>query len=408
MILKGRYFVLCTAILFGFTSLFADAKCRKKGKRKAVQKVTRPALIPLQNAAASEFQDFIRKCKSLIKGGEGPVRVFILGDSHMQCEDFGNGLRDYFTDSLRIPYAGRSFAFPYPLARTSHRSEMLFGPTANWRGTRFTKEGIKSDWGLAGFTAHWDGDSTTFDWRTSNGSFRKGDDILIFSPERCAHAFRLSMIDTSGNKQSLFYNHQKRGFEGSIAMDCKRISFDLKRSEPGNLDFVHQGFLLFPKRNGLVCGISGTNGARLDHYLQSPEFQRHLATLNPDLMVVCLGTNDAFTPDFNPAFVRGFLEMLLAKIKSAAPGTAVLLVGPPDHKNGKKVNPRTSAINSLFAETADQLDFTFWNQQRAMGGPGSIFHWYRQHLATRDMVHFTTSGYRLQARLLGRSIKAAF
>jgi hypothetical protein len=62
-------------------------------------------------------------------------------------------------------------------------------------------------------------------------------------------------------------------------------------------------------------------------------------------------------------------------------------------------------VNLVYSEMAEGLELGFWNQQKAMGGPGSIMAWRRKGLATPDMVHFFPGGYALQARLLGRSMK---
>lgn len=366
----------------------------------------KPRVVPIENPDSPEFQKFIEKL-ILVKAGKArQVNTFILGDSHMQCEDFGNALRSYFVDSMEVPYAGRGFVFPYQLAKTSQRGDMLFGPANGWSGCRFTKEGNACDWGLAGWTAHWNQtDSVRFKWKWLSSNFLAGDQVFIFSPERCAHAYQITMGDSLGHETMLFYDHQKQAFSGKVTFPGNKLTFTIRRISEAS-DFVIQGFLVQPQAAGLVSGISGTNGARLDHYLQNPDFQNHLRIINPDLLVICMGTNDAFSRDFSPEGTRSFLQLLLSKIKMAVPETAILLVGPPDHsKNRRTSNPNTQKINQIFSETADQLDFTFWNQQLAMGGNKSIFGWRRNKWATTDLVHFTPTGYQKQARLLGQAIK---
>ena len=364
-----------------------------------------PVVAPLQNADSPEFQRFLVKIKEMKSEKAGNVKVFIMGDSHMQCEDFGSSLKQYFSDSLAISYAGRGFAFPYSLARTTHRSDMIFGPNSGWAGCRFTKESNVCDWGLTGWTAHFEKDSTTFFWTNSKGDFVEGDEILVFCPDRCAYSYRLSMYDSSGTKQTMFYNPKKGAYEGRVLKTNQKLYFDLVRNSTGS-DFVIQGLLRKPVKSGLICGISGTNGARIDHYLQNPDFQKHLTQLDPDLVIICLGTNEAFSTQFEPETGRSNISMLLSKIKIASPNTAVLLVGPPDHCIKKrKPNPKTEQLNLLFSQIADDLDFVFWNQQKSMGGKGSIFSWYRKGLATKDLVHFTPAGYKKQAFLLGAAIK---
>jgi len=362
----------------------------------------------LENADSPEFFHFLKKIKALQTGSVGQSQILIIGDSHMQCEDFGSALRNYFIDSLAIPYAGRGFAFPYPLAKTSQRSDMYFGSGVGWHGCRFTKTDNDCEWGLAGWTAHFDRDSTTFAWRMGHSEFKQGDGIQIFCPANHAYSYRLTMFDSTWQVQNMYYNPKTVSFEGVVLKNTPKLFFRLNRTSSGG-EFVHQGFLLKPRAKGLVCGISGTNGARLDHYLQNRDFQNHLSQIKPDLIVLCLGTNDVYTRDFTSAGSRAFLNLLLSKIKAAAPETAILLVGPPDHCVGRnKVNPRTEHINKIFSETADELDFVFWNQQKAMGGKGSVFQWRRQGLATKDMVHFEPGGYKKQANLLGKAIKSNF
>jgi len=398
-------------VLFGLFSTFHFQEVEGKKRKKNYSTRAKPKPLPfvdIENPNSPEFVGFLKKLKNLQKGKQDRARILIIGDSHMQCEDFGATIRNYLMDTLSIPYAGRGYAFPYPLAKTSQRSDMYFGPNVGWLGCRFTKVNNNCEWGMAGWTASFDKDSTTFAWRMGHSEFKQGDEILLFCPLKYSNAYRLQMYDSSSQTQTLLYNLKSEAFEGRVLKTTPKLFFNLKKIN-NESEFVHQGFLLKPQKFGFVCGISGTNGARLDHYLQNPDFQKHMIQINPDLVVICLGTNDVYGHDFNVQETRSFLHLLLSKIKSAAPTTAILLVGPPDHCiSRKRINPKTEIINKIFSETADDLDFVFWNQQKAMGGKGSIFKWRRNKLATKDMVHFEPGGYKKQANLLGSAIKKHF
>jgi lysophospholipase L1-like esterase len=404
----GLFLFFVFAFIFSQTSIQAKGRKKKKGKHHSVQGFrarNKPTIIALENPDSPEFQLFLKKVKEIKNGKADQIRMLILGDSHMQCEDFGIAFSSYLVDSLGLPQAGRGFVFPYSLARTSHRGNMSFGPSQGWHGCRFTKNGNACDWGLAGWTAHLDKDSADFSWKMEDQNFEMGDDFLLFAPPYCAYTHRVLMFDSTGNQEILFYNPQKNAFQGKILSPTRQLFFQIERQEKAK-EFVLQGFLIKPMKRGLVTGISGTNGARLDHYLQNPDFQKHLSEIKPDLVLVSLGTNDVFSSRFNGPETQSFLKLLLARIKASAPGTAILLVGPPDHcLRKRKINPKTEKINQLYAETADELDFTFWNQQKAMGGKGSIFFWRQQKWATSDLVHFSQPGYRKQAWLLYKALK---
>ncbi len=401
--------LLLTVVLIG---VLCPAEGRKKRTRKAKNRSHisqrahyKPAVVDLVNPESEEFQHFLLKLKELKKGNQEQVRMLILGDSHMQCEDFGNALAACMADSFGIPLAGRGFAFPYPLARSSHRSDLSFGPNEGWHGCRFTRNDSRCPWGLAGWTAYMDRDSALFSWKMNSRPFEEGDELLLFSPPSSARSHKVTMGDSAGNGQALVYDEQKNAFRGIIRHSGPRLFFGIQRLEQGQ-EFVLQGFLLNPVKPGLVFGISGTNGARLDHYLLNPDFQKHLREIRPDLVLISLGTNDAFSQPFGKEEVRDFLTRLLSRVKAAAPASAILLAGPPDHcLKKKRANPKTGEINEIFSGTAEALDFVFWNQQEAMGGKGSVFEWRRQKWACPDMVHFSPSGYRKQALLLYRSLE---
>lgn len=396
---------LLVSVLLG-TGYEAGAAPGKKKRRKRPRARTTVALTapsPLENPGSPEFALFaasLRDCR--LRRGENPG-FLLLGDSHMQCEDFGLELVRYLRDSLQIPVGGRQFVFPYPLARTSHRSDMSFFPNRSWRGCRFTRSDESCCWGLAGWTAHCEEDTAGFFWRHNQGSFRAGDRVTVLCPPEPGRRFSLRVSDTSGRSVEMPYSDGFSGFSGVLPSAAGQLRFSLNRLEAGP-GFVLQGLVVEPVLPGLRFGISGTNGARLDHYLLNPDFQRHLRVINPGLVMVSLGTNDVFSPGFSPEVTREALVQLLSRIRTALPGVAILLIGPPDHALKRRCgNPAIAALNALYEEVAGELDLVFWNQQKAMGGKGSVFRWRGRGLVTADMVHFTPDGYRLQARLLGRA-----
>jgi lysophospholipase L1-like esterase len=394
--------------LLAVNSVEASKRKQKKKRKSSVSKF-RPVVSRLENADSPEFRQLLNRWKDLKKGKKaGNTSVLILGDSHNQCEDFGIAFSRYLSDSLQIPSAGRSFVFPYPLARTSHRSDMVFGPGRDWHGCRFTKTENQCEWGLSGWTAHFNLDSTSFFWKISRGSFQKGDEFILLSPEKSAGQFQVWMKDSTGTKTEMLYNRKEVGYSAFLSGMSNEVEFILKKRF-SEAEFVLQGIVRKPVDEGVSIGISGTNGARLDHYLQNPDFQRHLKVINPALIIIALGTNDAFSGNFNPETTRQALQELLTKIKSATPDAAIVLIGPPDHCVRKRiVNPKTAKVNAVFSEIAEALDFVFWNQQKSMGGKGAILAWRSKGLATKDLVHFTPDGYSLQARLFGRALRLEF
>ena len=396
------FFLIC---LFLMTVQEASAKKkRKKKSRKPPFTAFRIVDEELKINDSPELTAFFKNLNQL-KEGKRSASVFILGDSHQQCEDFGHALQDYLNDSAGIPSAGRCFAFPYPFARTSQRSPMRFSCKKNdWKGCRITNPLNSCMWGICGWQASSDADSLHFSWKAGEEHFREADEVGILSPpESRRHALFL--------KDSLFnmeipYDENRNGFFIRLPANQSQLHFSVRRSD--STAFHHQGFVRVPSKEGLSLGISGTNGARLDHYLLSRDFEENLRAIHPDLVVLALGTNDAFGSPFDKEKVRLHLGMLVARIRMALPEAAILLIGPPDHCSRRmKINANTLKINEIYAEMAEELELGFWNLQHAMGGEKSAFAWRRKKLITTDMVHFTVDGYRLQAKMLGKALHKA-
>ena len=398
-----RYFLFFILVM----GLLSAIPRRKSGKRKKTARlIFKPRTMSLENAGSPEMLQFIEGVKYLSKQG-GQEKILIIGDSHNQCEDFGNSLLTYLADSAGIPVSGRNFVFPYPLARTSHRSNMRFYcQKENWKGCRITSSSDSCSWGICGWVAHSTSDSLEFRWQSGQTSLKRNDEISLFCPAETASSYSLFICDSAGAKSELNYSDSKAGFCTRIQKDCNGISLKAIRKSPG-ASFMLQGIGRWPAGEGLSLGISGTNGARLDHYLQAPDLQKHISVLNPGLVILALGTNDAFVSDFHEDRLRENLGLLVARIRTANPKTAILLLGPPDHCRKKgKANPATKQVNLVYSQMADELDLVFFNQQTAMGGEGSVMAWRNKGLATADMVHFTPNGYSLQAKLLGRALAA--
>ncbi len=392
-------------ILFLLITGFMEARPGKnrRKKRKLPAPSFRPAAIPIEQADNPELRTFFQNIKTLKQSGN-KESILILGDSHNQCEDFGQALVSYLEDSAGIPFSGRNYAFPYPLARTSHRSPMQFScRKTDWKGCRITSPAASCSWGICGWLASSEADSLEFAWKNGD-NFRQGDGLGIFAPPSAAASYRMFLCDSSENREIL-YSDSLSAFFIRLQQTSKTMRMKAVRKDSGGF-FAHQGFGRWPSAGGLSLGISGTNGARLDHYLMAPAFEKQIKALNPGLILLALGTNDAFVSDFSPEKIKTNLGMLVSRIRMALPGKPILLIGPPDHcKKKGRPNPNTEMVNEIYSEMAEALDLGFWNQQKSMGGKGSILAWRRQGLASPDLVHFSPGGYARQAKLLGRSMR---
>lgn len=160
---------------------------------------------------------------------------------------------------------------------------------------------------------------------------------------------------------------------------------------------------------GAVYSALGTNGAQAAWLLRSDAeiFATVLRRERPDMVILAFGTNETSLPDFDPDTYRRSLRNLLERFRTAVPGVAFLLLGPPDAVLPRARPGALAEAARIQADLARTFGAQFVSQREAMGGEGSIHAWVADGFALKDRVHFAPDGYARLARagltgLLGR------
>jgi len=160
--------------------------------------------------------------------------------------------------------------------------------------------------------------------------------------------------------------------------------------------------------NGLLYRTLSINGARFTTFLSSATLEEPLRSLQPDLCIVSLGTNDAMLTSVNEAELRRDLDRLLALVKKNSPTTALLFTTAADSfKNGQS-NRELLNVNLILMAWCNDNRVPVWDLYYVTNGIGSAYHWWRQGLLSTDGIHFTATAYRLQGRLLYNALAKGF
>jgi lysophospholipase L1-like esterase len=148
----------------------------------------------------------------------------------------------------------------------------------------------------------------------------------------------------------------------------------------------------------------GILGKTFGYFADSKLLEKDLVTYRPDLIVVMLGTNDAFArPDEET--VKRDITAFAAAVRRASPGSDVLFISPPDSffKNGCD-NEYINLVRKELQSISAQQDFAFWDLYTLMGGPRSMVKWQEKGLSQKDRVHFLASGYMILGRLFYQAL----
>ena len=177
-------------------------------------------------------------------------------------------------------------------------------------------------------------------------------------------------------------SHVKSGFFSEHFME--RLNAFYAQRYRGNLFFNFQIF----------CKI----GTKYSDYDELAELDNQLMREQPDLVIISLGTNDAFSGSSRVKFYEK-IDHLIQKIKRLSPQATVLFTTPSD---ALKMNPLTGSYSTLpelqfvvdtIIRYANDHGMAYWNLYQIMGGPYSINNWFQRKLAAPDRIHFNQKGY---------------
>lgn len=153
--------------------------------------------------------------------------------------------------------------------------------------------------------------------------------------------------------------------------------------------------------------FTGIIGASFLNQLSNEAIFRRCRELQPDLIVISLGTNDA-QGTFNAERFRGELRAFMNKLKRYQSSAAIIFTLPPDTNKYGRHNADVAKVSAEIVAYADEQGYAHWDLAAVMGGRGSIGKWRAKDLASKDLIHFSPQGYMLQGHLFYQALMRAY
>ena len=355
---------------------------------------------------------FFGKVRRMLLNGDKQVNIVHIGDSHIQADIFTGKLRQDLQEFIPGGNGGRGFVFPYSMAHTNNPVNYKISYTGKWFGCRNVQYDRDCALGLAGISVSTPDSFTSFT-TTPTGVVSNYYDYthikLFYSAP--AGMYRIRIMNTDSQNIASFSN--KDGImEWELKEPITEVEIGVSRLKDTLTDFTITGMVLGTDDPGLIYNSVGINGAELLSWLRCQYLEKDLKAVNPDLIIISLGTNDAYGKYFNTdTFVNRYMT-LLHRIHTALPGVPVILTTPGDnyrkvHKHSIDNENNTVARETIFRIAKQDRD-AVWDFFAVMGGLKSMQTWYGHGLTAKDKVHMSAQGYYLQADLMFEALIASF
>ena len=419
--------------------------------------------IDQNNALAAFFQ----KLSKLNTDKEATLNIVHIGDSHIQAGFLTGRVRD--TLQTIFGNAGLGFTFPYRLAKSNGISAIRYRSSAAWQSKRNLYASDIEPVGLSGFSfrteakdfavnlkiederyyfkglklftpyadsnfevAETDHPVNMENWTTTYKTHRiqSGEVLGIIARKygvsiaqiKAANNLRSTLIRAGATlkipvrtqkplplDRSQFKILQGTQMPGYVKINSEnplKSVWLLPQKE--NDSYALNGIFLDNNSSGIIYSGIGVNGARYKDFNKTPLFFEQLPYLEPDLLVVSLGTNEAYGHTKTTDFMAD-MDTFITKVKDVLPDTPIIITTPSPMLD-RRTHPSTLIEDyaTSILNYGKEHDIAVYNLFKALGGNQKIRSNYNKGWYHKDYIHFTKKGYEHSADLFAESFLNAF
>jgi lysophospholipase L1-like esterase len=346
------------------------------------------------------YHDLFAKFDTLIKTGANQIKIVHLGGSHIQADIYTHRIRQELQSFYPGILGSRGFFFPYAIAKTNSPSNLWITYSGNWQTSKNTQPEPAFTLGLSGITSALTSQSGSLKIVAKYDTAQHYDFNRIKVFCNVSSTDNVPKLNPTHLVKDVIINKAGGYVQYNLNYYTDTLDLVIQQADSANEPFQLYGISLENDDPGVVYNAIGVNGAMLKSYLRCGLFNQHLRALDPDWVIISIGTNEGNTRSFDKEAYRNEYLELLDSIRLAAPGAAILLTVPNDSYLLKRfINSNTASIREIIFGIARSYGYGVWDFYTIMGGLNSAMSWYNNGLMNKDHIHFNKPGYLLKGDL---------
>jgi len=401
------------------------------------------------------LSDIFDKLYNLETSRSGKINIVHIGDSHVQAGFFTDAIRRPLQEVFGN--GGYGFTFPYNLIRTNGPRDIKYVTNVAWESQTNVRPWSDIEVGLSGIALYTSSGNYVVQLTAENEyRFNKVKIVYPTEKPQIRLSTTVEPLKVTSTVSSNVKNHRIKSGE-SLSVIARRYGVTVSQLKTANnmrsdritagkslkipsktvaqvapvildknvncvesesrpyysyyisdtlLDrisiipvqdklsrYTLNGIVLENDRCGVVYHSIGVNGATFKDYNKYPLFFKQLSVLEPDLVVISLGTNESFGR-MSAGEYMDELQRFIANVLSQNQNVSILVMTPPPSMlRRKRDNPYVSTYPPALTS---QDGFPVWDMFSRMGGIRGIQSGPYSGLIARDKVHYTQQGYEQQ------------
>ena len=401
---------------------------------------------------------FYEKMYQLEQSKSGKINIVHIGDSHIQADLFTAKIRTQFQKVFGN--GGFGFTFPYSVAKTNNSAPIRYSASGNFQSFRNLYADENRPVGLSGFSMEANSDDFAIQLNVKEAQFNftklkviTPQNVNLFDvsvshknivverkvPKKITHKVKPGeVLGGIADKYNVSLKALKKanGLKSDMIRDGKVLTIPSKATQSKTstkteyipielqpslfsndyfsetpLDkiaivpnqeidyFALNGLVLENNNSGVIYHSIGVNGAKASDYNKFRLFNEQLPVLNPDLVIISLGTNESFDKQSGEQYFAN-LNQMIQGIKDKNPQACVLVMTPPPSVLQRKYkNTFIEKYAELIEENANVKNYAVWDLLQVFGGNKSIKRNAAKGYMSRDKVHYSKAGYEKQGEL---------
>ncbi len=415
---------------------------------------------------AKALNDFFQKLEKNEDQKNQKINIVHIGDSHIQGDLMTNEIRKKLQQ--KFGNGGRGLVFPYQLAKTNGSYNERFRSNRTWESYRNIHPVKNCPIGLSGIGLWRDSGGFVIEMNVKDLAY-KFNTIKIITPQNqdmfdLAISSKINSIQTTEPK-IITHKIKKGEVLGSIAdkynvsiIEIKRenhlksnniragriLKIPTKETKPKTIsmsefvplaiktdsyshyynsenalsriflipnkeakDYELNGIVLEKDAPGLIYSSIGVNGAKYSDYNKYPLFFEQLKSLQADLLVFSLGTNESYDHLDVEKYIRELKEFI-SNIRAQKIDAPIIVMTPPPSLLRRKPNTYIDDYARQIIDIAQKEGFAVWDLYDEFGGMSGIRQLKIQGLIGPDWVHYSKKGYEKQGDLFTQAFLKSY